>query len=123
MQKTIDKQKTNEEKRVSQNSEYTEKIVMQITQRITMMFVFLESVVFFLFYLYVGEMITLPWFRVLCALQSLTVLLTFYIQSASFERSIVSKDINDYPFYRWNFLFNVILDYIYYPLAIYLLIH
>lgn len=33
-----------------------------------------------------------------------------------------SLKIEDYKFRRWNLLFNVILDYIYYPLVIYMLL-
>lgn len=38
-------------------------------------------------------------------------------------RMVFDYDINKVKFHRWFFLFNVILDYIYYPMTIYLLLN
>lgn len=33
-----------------------------------------------------------------------------------------STSVDDHPFYRWYFMFNTILDYMYYPFVIYMLL-
>lgn len=56
----------------------------------------------------------------LSGLQIATVL--YNIKESMFVRDIISFNIDDYKFHRfWN-LFNVILDYIYYPVAILMLL-
>lgn len=56
---------------------------------------------------------------ILSALQIVSVMITF---KRNFTNRMFSPNIEDYKFYRWYFLFNVILDYIYYPLTIYMLL-
>ncbi|RFZ76411.1 hypothetical protein DS742_23750 [Lacrimispora amygdalina] len=50
----------------------------------------------------------------LSVMQIWTVMITMYLQR---NVSYVSLYVDDFKFYRWHFLFNVILDYIYYPLT------
>lgn len=56
---------------------------------------------------------------VLSALQIVTVFITL---KKSLDEKEWSDNIEDHKFYRFYFLFNVILDYIYYPLTIYMLL-
>lgn len=56
---------------------------------------------------------------VLTALQIATIFITCIEQ---LNKNLFSQNIEDHKFYRLYFLFNVILDYIYYPMTIYLLV-
>lgn len=56
---------------------------------------------------------------VLTALQMATIFITCIKQ---LNKNLFSQNIEDHKFYRFYFLYNVILDYIYYPMAIYLLV-
>lgn len=56
---------------------------------------------------------------VLSALQIVTTIITL---KRTFGNKLFSQDVEDYKFYRWYFLFNVVLDYIYYPMTIYMLL-
>ncbi len=65
-------------------------------------------------YAMVGISQNLPLINFLSFLQICTVVITIRLQR---NVSPISLYIDDFPFYRWYFLFNVVLDYIYYPLA------
>jgi len=65
-------------------------------------------------YTMVGISQNLPLINFLSFLQICTVVITMRLQRSV---SPISLYIDDFPFYRWYFLFNVVLDYIYYPLA------
>ena len=54
----------------------------------------------------------------LSAIQIITVIISFAFAA---KQGLYSTDVNTYKFRRWYFLFNVLVDYIYYPMAIYLL--
>ena len=65
-------------------------------------------------YAVVGISLNLPLINFLSFVQICTVVITMRLQR---NASPISLYIDDFPFYRWYFLFNVVLDYIYYPLA------
>lgn len=54
----------------------------------------------------------------LSVIQIVTVIISFVFAA---KQGLYSTDVNTYKFRRWYFLFNVLVDYIYYPMAIYLL--
>lgn len=54
----------------------------------------------------------------LSVIQIVTVITSFVFAA---KQGLYSTDVNTYKFRRWYFLFNVLIDYIYYPMAIYLL--
>ena len=56
---------------------------------------------------------------ILTALQIVAVIITI---KRTFTDELFSQKIEDYTFYRWHFLFDIVLDYIYYPLTIYMLL-
>ena len=57
---------------------------------------------------------------VLSVAQIVTVILTYRMNS-SVKIVDANIDDNNHKFRRWYFLFNIILDYVYYPFAIYML--
>ena len=70
-------------------------------------------------YAIVGISLDLPLINFLSFVQICTVVITLRIQR---NISPISLYIDDFPFYRGYFLFNVVLDYIYYPLAFVMLL-
>ncbi len=70
-------------------------------------------------YAIVGISLDLPFMNFLSFVQICTVVITMRLQR---NVSPISLYIDDFPFYRWYFLFNVVLDYIYYPLAFVMLL-
>ena len=56
---------------------------------------------------------------ILTALQIVAVIIAI---KRTFTDKLFSQKIEDYTFYRWYFLFDIVLDYIYYPLTIYMLL-
>lgn len=80
----------------------------------------LLNIFFIIYYLLVGNKFSYDMkMFILSALQIITVFITF---KKTFNGKLLSENIEDYDFYRFYFLFNVILDYIYYPLTIYMLL-
>lgn len=74
-----------------------------------------------IFYTLLGNKIGTTKFIVLSALQVVTC---FWNISTNFSdfKTVFSYNIEDHKFHRFQLLFNLILDYIYYPLAIYALL-
>ena len=68
------------------------------------------------YYWYVGSKIQ-P-LLALSVAQIVTVVISFVLAA---KQGLYNTDVNAYKFHRFYFLFNVLLDYIYYPMAIYLL--
>lgn len=78
------------------------------------------SLVLSIYYGYIGSMFIENIFLwILSAMQIATVAMTLY---KTLDIKMISFDIHDYKFFKWYFLFNVILDYIYYPFVIYMLL-
>lgn len=82
---------------------------------------FFIELFFVIFYIVLGNSIGTTEFIVLSALQVFTCFWGFGTQISEFK-NVFSYNINDHKFHRFNLLFNLILDYVYYPLAIYMLL-
>ena len=112
MLEALNKQKVEMEKQSEEN--------VSALQGAAILIIILLDIFFVIYYLLVGNRfssdITMV---VLSALQIITVFITL---KKNFNSKMFSQDIEDYKFHRLYFLFNVILDYIYYPLTIYMLI-
>lgn len=80
---------------------------------------YLYSFVLILIYAAIGNSINSPFINFLSFIQICTVVITMRLQR---NVNPISLYIDDFPFYRWYFLFNVVLDYVYYPLAFVLLL-
>ena len=74
-----------------------------------------------IFYIVLGNKIGTTEFIVMSALQVLTCIWSLSI-SMSEIKTAFSYDIEDFKFHRFYTLFKLVLDYIYYPLAIYMLL-
>lgn len=74
-----------------------------------------------IFYIALGSSIGTTEFIVLSALQVFTCFWNFGTEISEFK-SVFSYNIDNHKFHRFKLLFNLILDYIYYPLAIYMLL-
>lgn len=72
-----------------------------------------------IYYMMIGCRFQIELMLILTALQIVTVIIT---TKRTFTDKLFSQKIEDYTFYRWYFLFNIVLDYIYYPLTIYMLL-
>ena len=74
---------------------------------------------YIIYYMIIGCRYQTELILILTALQIVTVIIT---TKRAFTDKLFSQNIEDYTFYRWFFLFNIILDYVYYPLTIYMLL-
>ena len=83
--------------------------------------VFFMELFLIIFYIVLGNKIGTTEFIVMSALQVFTCLWSFGINLSEFKTAF-SYNIEDFKFHRFRLLFNVVLDYIYYPLAIYMLL-
>lgn len=85
------------------------------------LFVFLIELFMVIFYIALGSSIGTTEFVILSALQVFTCFWNFGTDILEFKAAF-SYNIDDHKFHRFKLLFNLILDYIYYPLAIYMLL-
>ena len=83
--------------------------------------VFFMELFLIIFYIVLGNKIGTTEFIVMSALQVFTCLWSFGINLSEFKTAF-SYNIEDFKFHRFQLLFNVVLDYIYYPWAIYMLL-
>ena len=83
--------------------------------------VFFMELLLIIFYIVLGNKIGTTEFIVMSALQVFTCLWSFGV-SLSEVKTAFSYNIEDFKFQRFQLLFNVVLDYIYYPWAIYMLL-
>ena len=74
-----------------------------------------------IFYIVLGNKIRTTEFIVMSALQVFTCFWSFVVNLSEIKTAF-SYNIEDFKFHRFQFLFNVVLDYIYYPWAIYMLL-
>ena len=74
-----------------------------------------------IFYIVLGNSIGTTEFIILSALQVFTCFWNFGTEISEFK-TLFSYNIDDHKFHRFKLLFNLILDYVYYPLAIYMLL-
>jgi hypothetical protein len=92
---------------------------MYMIKIVCLAFLLLMECLFGLYYIILGSYIGITYFTILTVLQLLTIIITCKKQ---LNLKIISENIEDYTFYRGYFLFNIVLDLIYYPLAIYLML-
>lgn len=109
MQKAIDKQKE------SNNGKDMEDAV----KGGAIIYVLLLEIFFVIFYIMLGNKLGGTYMIVMSALQVVTC---FYSTGKIFSDKVFSQNIEDHKFYRLYFLFNVVIDYMYYPVAIYMLL-
>ena len=74
---------------------------------------------YIIYYMIIGCRYQTELILILTALQIITVIIT---TKRAFTDKLFSQNIEDYKFYRWFFLSNIVLDYVYYPLTIYMLL-
>lgn len=108
IQKALDKQDSNISKEIG-----------EICKGIAILLALLLEILFVIFYIVLGNKLGCIYMIVLSALQAVTC---FYSTLKILKGKIFSQDVEDYKFYRLFFLFNVVLDYMYYPVAIYMLL-
>ena len=83
--------------------------------------VFFMELFLIIFYIVLGNKIGTTEFIVMSALQVFTCLWSLGV-SLSEVKTTFSYNIEDFKFHRFQLFFNVVLDYIYYPWAIYMLL-
>ena len=74
-----------------------------------------------IFYIVLGNKIGTTEFIVMSALQVFTCFWSLGVNLSEIKTAF-SYNIEDFKFHRFQLLFNVVLDYIYYPWAIYMLL-
>ena len=75
-----------------------------------------------IFYIVLGNKIGTTEFIVMSALQVFTCFWSLGVNLSEIKTAF-SYNIEDFKFHRFQLLFNVVLDYIYYPWAIYMLLN
>ena len=83
--------------------------------------VFFMELFLIIFYIVLGNKIGTTEFIVMSALQVFTCFWSFGVNLSEIKTAF-SYNIEDFKFHRFQLLFNVVLDYIYYPWAIYMLL-
>ena len=83
--------------------------------------VFFMELFLIIFYIVLGNKIGTTEFIVMSALQVFTCFWSLGVNVSEFKTAF-SYNIEDFKFHRFQLLFNVVLDYIYYPWAIYMLL-
>ena len=111
MQKCIDKNKESFKDMDEEHKKSAQSLAIILT--------WMLEIFFIIFYIVLGTKLDTTYMLVLSALQVFTCIYTGVTQV---NTSAFSQNIEDFKFYRWYFLFNVILDYMYYPVAIYMLL-
>lgn len=94
---------------------------LQMTKGVTIGLCWLIVIILSLFYIGVGVYINIPLIMVLSAIEVVFTIL-FTKDSASEINTILDGEGRNIKFRRYTFLVNIILDYVYYTLAIYYLI-
>lgn len=90
-------------------------------QGVSILIIFFIELFLIIFYIVLGNKIGTTEFIVMSALQVLTCLWSLGV-NLSEVKTAFSYNIEDFKFHRFQLLFNVVLDYIYYPWAIYMLL-
>ena len=87
----------------------------------TIFLIFLIELFFIIFYAVLGNKIGTTEFIVMSALQVFTCLWSLFVNICGIGNAS-SYNVEDYKFHRFQLLFKLVLDYIYYPYAIYMLL-
>ena len=96
--------------------------ILKITQSIVVVFAWLYSMLIIIYYILVGNRFSSNAIMlILTALQIVTMFIGTKMSLRDFN-FVDLDNINNNKFHRFWFLFNVLLDYVYYPMTIYLLL-
>lgn len=90
-------------------------------QGVVILFVLFIELFLIIFYIVLGSSIGITEFIILSALQVFTCFWNLGTEISEFK-NIFSYNIEDHKFHRFKLLFNLILDYIYYLMAICMLL-
>lgn len=90
-------------------------------QGAAILIIFFVDLFLIIFYIVLGSKIGTTEFIVMSALQVFTCLWSLGVDLSEIKTAF-SYNIEDFKFHRFQLLFNVVLDYIYYPWAIYMLL-
>ena len=90
-------------------------------QGASILIVFFTELFLIIFYIVLGNKIGTTEFIIMSALQVFTCLWSFSVNLSEFKTAF-SYNIEKFKFHRFQLLFNVVLDYIYYSWAIYMLL-
>lgn len=90
-------------------------------QGASILIVFFMELFLIIFYIVLGNKIGTTEFIIMSALQVFTCLWSFSVNLSEFKTGF-SYNIENFKFHRFQLLFNVVLDYVYYPWAIYMLL-
>jgi len=77
------------------------------------------AILLFIYYILVGRAVGNSLFLVLSAVQVATIIPSFF---HALSVDYLNPDIEKIKFHRWWFLFNIVIDYIYYLGAIYVMV-
>lgn len=99
--------------------EFGTTIVYDITFAIYYIFAIILYVLFITTYSLVGTKLGSTYLLIVSAIQ---IILTLYGMKISFGKELYSTKFEDYKFHRIYNLINVIVDYLYYPVAIWMLL-
>ena len=88
---------------------------------VTISLLFLIELFFIIFYAVLGDKVGTTEFIIMSALQVFTCLWNLFVNICGIENAS-SYNVEDYKFHRFQLLFKLVLDYIYYPYAIYMLL-
>lgn len=110
---------TIKEIKINSIKEFGTTIVWEVTKGFIYIFIILLYVLMIVTYAFVGIKIDNTYLLIMSAIQ---IILTLYGMKISFGNELFSTNIEDYKFHRiYNFI-NVIVDYMYYPVAIWMLL-
>lgn len=90
-------------------------------QGATIFLAFLIELFLIIFYIVLGNKIGTTEFIIMSALQVFACLWSLCVNINEFK-SAFSYNIEEHKFHRFQLLFNLVLDYVYYPYAIYMLL-
>lgn len=90
-------------------------------QGASILIIFFIELFLIIFYIVLGNKIGTTEFIVMSALQVFTRLWSLGVNLPE-VKTVFSYNIENFKFHRFQLLFNVVLDYIYYPWAIYMLL-
>ncbi len=90
-------------------------------QGATIFLTFLIELFLIIFYIVLGNKIGTTEFIIMSALQVFACLWGLCVNINEFK-SAFSYNIEEHKFHRFQLLFNLVLDYVYYPYAIYMLL-
>jgi hypothetical protein len=121
LSKTLYEKKINEylknQKKKFEN--ISDEVTLNTCKVIVFWITFLIELFWIIFYAVLGTKIGTIGFIIMSVLQIFTCLFNL---KELFGMDVLSQNIEDYKFHRLFFLFNLVLDYIYYPSAIYFLL-